>query len=228
METHFKRVIVMRQVLLSTLAFAALTGSSLAGDLPAAKSAPVAVEAAFTWTGLYLGGEGGVAWVNTTAYPATGGSIGFSRDPGLAGALAGYNYVLPNNLLIGVESDGGAVLGASQAKPTLTANTSYYADIRGRLGYIVAPQVLIYAAGGVAFGDVANGSVGNDRTGYTIGAGVDWAFVKDLIARVEYRYTDLGRGAGILGLPFAQNSNAVLVGLSYKFEPGFVPFLAKY
>ncbi|MBB4197606.1 hypothetical protein CCR94_13260 [Rhodoblastus sphagnicola] len=208
------------------LVFAALTGSALAGDLPSAKSAPAAPEPAFTWTGFYLGFEGGVDWLDTKAY-APRATYTFDRDPGLAGALGGYNYVLPNNLLLGVEANGGAILGARQAKSYGTADSSYYADIRGRLGYIAAPNVLVFAAGGVAFGDVSNRTVGSDRVGYTVGAGVDWAFVKEFVARAEYRYTDLGKSSGVLGVPFAQTSNALLVGLIYKFGSDSLPFLGK-
>jgi outer membrane immunogenic protein len=47
----------MRNILLATVAFAALTGVAFAGDLPSNKEAPVFVPPppVFTWTGFYVG-----------------------------------------------------------------------------------------------------------------------------------------------------------------------------
>jgi outer membrane immunogenic protein len=62
---------------------------------------------------------------------------------------------------------------------------------------------------------------------WTVGAGLEYAFLNNLIGRVEYRYSDFGTFsyAPAVFAPFVENhritENQVLVGLSYKF--GFGP-----
>ncbi|MCK1975216.1 outer membrane beta-barrel protein, partial [Bacillus safensis] len=69
-----------------------------------------------------------------------------------------------------------------------------------RVGYAV-DRFMPYLAGGVAFGNIKNsGSIDNigsfseskTLTGWTAGAGVDYAATDNLIVRLEYRYTDYG------------------------------------
>ena len=71
--------------------------------------------------------------------------------------------------------------------------------VRARAGYAV-DRFLPYLAGGVAFtkykvvidesGDIASDS--QSLTGWTVGAGVEYAFTDQLMGRFEYRYTDFG------------------------------------
>jgi outer membrane immunogenic protein len=71
-------------------------------------------------------------------------------------------------------------------------------NLRGRLGIAVLPTTLIYAAGGLALAEFKfrenGGPVQNSEvlTGWTIGGGIDQAFSKNLIGRVEYLYADYG------------------------------------
>jgi outer membrane immunogenic protein len=229
----------MRNILLATVALAAMTGSALAADLPSRKAAPayIAPVSAFSWTGFYVGIEGGADFLNTGFTPTGVTRIGNSRTAGLLGGVVGYNYEFPNRFVLGLEGDAGGVLGA---KRNFGANVyyndnSYFGDVRARLGYAFADRALLYVAGGVAFGDTKTGIVGgpsysNDAVGWTIGAGVDYAFTNNWIGRVEYRYTDLGRNTStLIGGRTTQDSNAVLVGLLYKFgAPEAVQVVAKY
>src|SRR5205807_4292299 len=100
----------MKKLLLAGTALAALAaGSANAADLarpPPVYRAPPPVVAYFTWTGCYVGGNGGGLWVNkdytlTAATPGVGfapfvavGSPRGSHDAsgGLGGAQAGCNY----------------------------------------------------------------------------------------------------------------------------------------
>jgi outer membrane immunogenic protein len=71
-------------------------------------------------------------------------------------------------------------------------------NIRGRIGVAVMPTTLIYAAGGLALAEFKfrenGGRIQNNEllAGWTIGGGVDQAFTKNLIGRVEYLYSDYG------------------------------------
>jgi outer membrane immunogenic protein len=201
-------------------------GAAVAADLPSIKSAPAfyAPAPVFTWTGFYAGVEGGADFLNNKG-------LGFGSSPtsGLIGGVVGYNYQI-NQFVLGLEANGGGVLGGSQAVTnaaalnpysSLRTNNSYYGDVRGRVGYAF-DRALVYAAGGVAFGDVRtaylNGpTINSNRTGYTIGAGLDYAFTNNWIGRVEYRYTDLGRNSyNAVYDRVRNNSSAVVVGLIYK------------
>ena len=72
------------------------------------------------------------------------------------------------------------------------------ASIRGRLGYAF-DRALVYATGGVAFLDldgkdktVGVNGVDYSFTGWTIGAGIDYALTDNLSIGAEYRFTDFG------------------------------------
>ncbi|MER9169401.1 outer membrane beta-barrel protein [Mesorhizobium australicum] len=91
-------------------------------------------------------------------------------------------------------------------------------------------RFLPYIAGGVAFAkyDVDNTVGGTTSrmfdktvTGWTVGAGIDYAFTDNLIGRAEYRYTDFGTARADEGVfdPFDADlsTNEVRLGLAYKF-----------
>jgi outer membrane immunogenic protein len=126
-----------------------------------------------TWTGSYVGVYGG-------ASGATGSSFGLGG--GLTGGTAGVNWQ-NGNLVFGVEGDGGwaGLTGTTNclaAVYTCTASDNWLSSARGRLGWTVMPNVLLYATAGGAFGDVreainSNGSASGDQTGWSAGAGFE-------------------------------------------------------
>jgi outer membrane immunogenic protein len=125
---------------------------------------------------------------------------------GLFGATVGYNYQL-NNIVFGVEGDwsGGRLSGSS-------LNTSNYncglscdnkitsvATLRGRLG-LAWNQFLFYGTAGGAW-ERLQASLGNPvlvsstttKSNFVWGVGAEYAFTKNLSAKVEYlRTTTLG------------------------------------
>ena len=247
----------MRKILLSTVALVAMAGVASAADLPSTKAAPVYIPPApvFTWTGFYIGVEGGGDFRN---YHDNWTGRGLNKDGGLVGGVLGYNWQF-NNFVVGLEGDAAAVLSGNEAwvyTPTgsvtvynNTLNSDYAAAIRGRLGVAAFERALFYVAGGVAFGDVkynytpvgGNGiSATQDRVGWTIGAGMDYAFTPNWIARIEYRYVDLSNGNnyywtdGASGVTINDRlrvtSNQVLGAIMYKFGPPAAPapVVAKY
>src|SRR5208283_3193433 len=99
-----------------------------------------------------------------------------------------------------------AVTGAK-----LNRDLEYFGTTRARLGYVAMPNLLAYATGGLAFGGVtesasfgqtlapsllssgtAKGSAFENRAGWTVGAGLEYALTPALSAKVEYLYYDLG------------------------------------
>jgi opacity protein-like surface antigen len=114
----------------------------------------------------------------------------------------GLGTIVPNGAFPGFY----AVTGAK-----LNRNLEYLGTVRARLGYAVLPNVLVYATGGLAYGGAnesvtlnqtlapsilaggtAKGTLFENRAGWTAGAGVEYALSRNLSAKVEYLYYDLG------------------------------------
>ena len=94
---------------------------------------------------------------------------------------------------------------------TTTAETklAWLGTVRGRLGYLPAHNFLIFATGGLAYGEVdtvttgsnlicpgsvycVTGSTSGVSTGWTGGGGFEYAFSRQWTAKAEYLFVDLG------------------------------------
>ncbi|WP_262048373.1 outer membrane protein [Bradyrhizobium sp. Bra78] len=119
----------------------------------------------------------------------------------------------------------------------LAQKLDWFGTVRGRLGVAVAPRVLFYGTGGLAYGRVStSGSVsainvggfpGADggtftpvsasfsnsttRLGWSAGAGIEGAFADNWSARLEYLHVDLGTVSGSFATPVIALSGAPLV-----------------
>jgi len=151
----------MRNTILVAAAFMmATTVASSAADLPV--KAPVAPVSAWSWTGVYIGGNigGGVAsshfddpcFTCSSATPTAGFFTG--------GAQIGYNYQFGSGL-VGVEADvngnsnfKSSVIGGDDSDAfTVRSNIDVSGTIRARAGLVVG-NTLVYATGGAAWADV--------------------------------------------------------------------------
>lgn len=221
----------------SLLAVATASAADLPSRRMAPVAAPVAFVPAFSWTGFYVGLQGGYQWASTggsyNTVPA-GVPVAYSYDPKgwLFGGHLGYNYQI-NQVVFGLEGD---VEWSNVKRSHIAAAGIYHqtqidwqASLRARLGLAV-DRALIYVTGGLAYADM-NYSQGNlglapniayskSKFGYTVGAGVEYAFTNNITGRVEYRYTDFGRvsAANAAWTDSAKtDAHAVRVGASYKF-----------
>jgi len=113
-------------------------------------------------------------------------------DGGLVGGTIGYNYQT-SALVLGVEADFDATW-ANVAAPTL-------ATVRGRIGYALG-QFMPYFTAGWADGD-------HDRSGSTLGGGVEFHLMPALSMKAEYLHVNLGRPDDIARL-----------GLNWHFNMG--------
>jgi outer membrane immunogenic protein len=101
-----------------------------------------------------------------------------------------------------------------------TRHVDWFGTVRGKLGYVPLawPNLMVYVTGGFAYGQVntyqdfmnSNGTLGirgasKVNTGWTVGTGVEYAFLPNWSAKVEYSFVDLGK-------PGAQNIPEVTVG----------------
>ena len=212
-------------IVIGSLALCALAGNATAADLPT--KAPPSVLAAYDWSGFYAGGHIGYAWgTSDWSTPGNSGALNLSQgfdafsESGsfFEGLQAGYNYMLPNRIVVGVEADttfpafrnlDGLSIGGSTTffSPVAGALESYSetmlasGTVRGRIGY--APgNWLIYATGGVAWTydqlTLTQHTTGNSdmpflwRFGFAAGAGVEAPVAPHWTARLEYLFTDYG------------------------------------
>ena len=110
----------MRGLLIVGVSLIALADRAAADDITVTKAAPIPSSAtsAYDWSGFYAGGHLGYAWGSsnwTASTPATtsSGSLNlyqpFDAFKGTGsffeGLQAGYNYMLPNRVVIGAEAD---------------------------------------------------------------------------------------------------------------------------
>lgn len=180
---------------------------------PVAEAVPV-----FTWSGPYAGIRGGGSWVSGD-FSISGESRSRSFDGGLFGGFLGYNWQLQNNVVLGIEGDLNYNWNKNSVAPGVDAGTDVSGSVRGRVGYAF-DRALLYGTGGweATSGYVDTGSGKDSKTfnGWTLGAGVDYAFTDKIFGRLEYRYTDFGN-KNIDGVKVDLNQNAVVVGLGVKF-----------
>jgi len=224
---------MFKKILLTSAAVVAMSGAAFAADLPTTKGPAVYTPPPppiFTWTGLYIGGQ--VGYEFGRAFEADVAS--YSPNGVVGGGHLGYNYQL-GQFVVGVEGD---VNGSSYRGGNGIAFSKSPIDgsVRGRLGYAF-DRALIYATGGVAFGDFQYRDIGgsipyNVRVGWTAGGGLEYAIDNNWSLRAEYRYTDYGRyfyATPFLGADSTrQIDHRVQAGFSYKFDLLGAPVVSKY
>lgn len=183
-------------------------------------------------------GAGNTAGV-TTANPSPSGAV--------IGGQIGCDYEFPSSFVIGVE---GAVSGSTMKASKLVglplgnpgdtalvqANTDFIPSLTARIGYAF-DNVLVYARGGAALAgdkfEVSGGSFQgapfdfrglDNRFGWTVGGGVDWAFSQHWSTFLEYDYYQFGHGSilmldginGFSGLvDVRQNVQVVKAGVNF-------------
>ncbi len=230
----------MKRILLAAALALAAGGQALAADLPQpgpppprapATYVPVPVPV-FSWTGIYVGVNGGYAFGTSNwsvPLPATGN---FSTSGFLAGGTIGGNYQW-GQFVLGIEGDGAwtNLTGTTYTNCGVgcTTHSDWLATVRGRAGYAF-DRFMVYGTGGGAFGNL-QGAAGvlpfssSTQTGWTAGGGVEFAFTPSLTAKVEYLYVDLGTQSCAAGncskggppTTVSLTENVVRAGINYKF-----------
>jgi outer membrane immunogenic protein len=228
----------MKKLFLASAALVAIAAGSptFAADLPArmpAYKAPIAAPVAFSWTGCYLGahiggGFGEKRWSSGGVEFANHNTDGF-----IGGGQLGCNYQT-GQFVFGVEGDASwaDLTGSSidTLNPTVTTRSKvdFLATATGRAG-IAYDRALFYVKGGAAWAhdkfstDSLGGTFSADQTrwGWTVGAGIEYAFAPNWSAKVENNFMDFDKKTvnGIFAIPvdIDQNIHAVKVGINYKF-----------
>jgi outer membrane immunogenic protein len=221
----------MKKILIGAL-LAGVATSAFAADLPTRKGpppAPYAPPPIFTWTGFYLGVNGGGGWASLRH------NDGVFRGPsgGLGGVTAGYNYQI-GQFVAGLEGDfdWGDISSRRTLDPAGSfgkINMSEFATARARLG-VAFDRALLYVTGGYAGAEVhsrlldaTTATFTSDdswRNGYVVGAGLEYAFTQNVSAKAEYLFSQVGGTtlatptyAGRTGLDIS----LVRAGINYRF-----------
>jgi len=219
----------MKRLLVAGVGLLALAGAAAAADLPPAPGnyykAPAFVPP-YSWTGFYLGvnGGGGLGWSN---WDTAGG---FHTDGGVVGGTVGYNYQI-GHAVIGGEGDidwssiSGSTSSAGCPAGCSTGN-SWLSTVRARVGY-AADRFMPYVTGGAAFGNInatTPGLAGGNATnaGWTVGGGLEVAIAGSWSAKAEYLFVDLGKfncgiGCGAASDNVSFNTSLIRGGFNYRF-----------
>ena len=228
---------MVRSALLGLAAAGALlfgAGTAGAEGLPdRIKDSPYRPNSDMRWSGFYVGIQGGYGWGDTEHHQGGLSTGTFDISGGLAGVTWGTNWQR-GNVVYGLESDFsfssidgdtavGCGLGFTCFTDIRTLSTS-----RVRLGYAM-DRSLVYVTGGLAYGNVRAGirdAVDDDETrfGWTLGAGIEWAFAPRWSLKAEYLHVDLGdrrnySSGGSVDVDIT--ADIARVGLNYNLGPEF-------
>jgi outer membrane immunogenic protein len=198
-------------------AFISLTATSAFAADMAVKARPVVPPPVYSWTGCYIGAEGGGAWGRSQTRLATTGEQfqnPFDISGGIAGGEWGCNYQV-GQLVWGYEGDfswtnkkGTAFDGLTTGNPQIpiTVEERWLSTQRARFGW-AWDRFMLFATAGVAFNEgrwtaallpqagfnpAFNATDSMNHTGWVVGVGAEYAIGANWTVKGEYLYTDLG------------------------------------
>ncbi len=257
-----KEIAMNYKVLMSTSASALgvlAAPGAFAADLPVRGPAPAPVFAAplLTWTGFYVGVNGGGIFSDTQERYHVGvdscraideaACFGNNNSGALLGLTLGYN-MQSGNIVYGIEGDIAAVFGSdftNTALPGLTIDSKQemkgLATLRARLGYSTG-SALFYITGGFAAVNMKNaflpasGYVGSKSSwdwAPVAGAGVEYMFTRNWSAKIEGLYiwntsNSVVDPAGPKGYRTKADHFVVRAGINYRFGGSAAPVVARY
>ena len=161
------------------------------------------------------------------------GDYGESNAGFIGGGQIGYNYRISKRTVVGVETDIQGTIGGSGTSTLANAGGSalvpgatlfsglnstqrldWIGTARARAGYLFLPNALLYATGGLAYGQTslatgiqtfsvnaagvptgfsaASGATSPTRVGWTVGGGVEFMFWNNWSVKGEYLHYNLG------------------------------------
>lgn len=190
------------------------------------------------WNGFYGGLSLGGRWADvdwkTTAVSVpnpvdtTTNTANYDSSAFRVGGFLGHNWQVAPLWVAGIEADlgwannkkrqaaipgtHGPIIGSptpgALANDNTTVELKWDGSLRGRVGYLVSPETLLYLSGGLAWqkievsascivgGWCSSGNLSQSnrqtRSGWALGAGVERVVSNNWVMRAEYRYADYG------------------------------------
>ncbi len=160
----------------------AVASAALAGAAWAMGASSASAQAPVSWTGFYVGANAGYAWRDQSVAmggndPATQALIGvatplsgfspggYDADGAFGGFQFGYNWQFAPQWLVGIEADIqlSSLSGRSSSRYAIAGfpfvndahdQVDWFGTVRGRLGFLMTPNLLLYGTGGFAYGRV--------------------------------------------------------------------------
>jgi outer membrane immunogenic protein len=163
---------------------------------------PFSTPVSFSDTNFRVSGYFGYNWQFATWLLGIEGDFGWAdnkvTNAGIPGTFDGFGALF-----------GPGPLAATLAVDASQIKADWDASIRGRIGFLAGPSVLLYATGGAAWLNVEasasclgtlaswcvavrSESFSKTLFGWTVGGGIEWMFAPNWIARGEYRFSDYG------------------------------------
>jgi outer membrane immunogenic protein len=207
----------MFRTLCATAIVALSATTALAADY--AREVPPTAALTFNWTGCYFGAHLGGGASEDRTINSAGGTLDFGAGGFIGGGQAGCDHQFASNWVVGAEGRAaGSSLSSQHAShvvfPALGVavpsqfglKNDFLGSITARFGYAYGSGWLFYGRGGVAWthekidegyinpatGVAVDPSASVMRTGWTLGAGVEWAFAPRWSANADYNYHDFG------------------------------------
>jgi outer membrane immunogenic protein len=218
---------------------------------------PVVYDWSGFYIGGHIGGLWGEKdWVDVTVPALPVALLSHEVSGFLAGAQAGFNFQ-SGAFVFGIEgqwswtnADGEHTcvqpIVVVAVIPGINCRTEmdWVATVAGRIGYAFN-NVLFYAKGGLALASeeftvlttgagivpVVVGTAGDDtRTGWMVGAGIEYGFTPNWSAKIEYNFMDFGSeqfnfldpvtGLSVALIDIDQHVHVVKAGINYRFNWG--------
>ena len=196
----------------TVLTMAVAAGTAVAADLPRGPAPYYSPASVYNWSGFYAGLNIGYEWGKVT-------NSGFKPSGFAGGAQAGYNWE-SGQFVLGGETDI-QYSGADDTFAPYKFSNPWFGTLRGRAG-IALNNILLYATGGLAYGELKGELSGLSETkthiGWAGGLGMEVGLTPSWSARVEYLYMDLGsRAFSITGGDNGLQASMLRFGVNYHF-----------
>lgn len=236
---------------LTAAAFAPLAHAADLPVPAAPAPAPVYYHPAiYDWTGIYIGGHVGAGLTENTFNPIGGGTLagvptGSTNVNGagfIGGAQVGVNYEFAP-WVVGLEvswtssninqSGVGSTTAVAGNQLQETVNPQWFGAATARAGY-ANDAWLYYVKGGVGWvkdnytqtnlllaTTVGTSTLTDNRTGYTVGAGIEYGLTENFSAKVEYDFYDFGKtnyNFAFAPMSVSNNIHTFLFGMNYRFN----------
>jgi len=233
----------MKKFLVAVFSCLAFESASAADLVPDYQVRPAVL---YSWSGFYAGIHLGATWGTKTWFDINtlSSDVSYSTNGILGGVQAGWNYQT-GVIVFGVDGDlagtstrgsGNVAINNPPTIGTVTSNQHWVATLTGRIG-VANDRTFYYVKGGLALsgedhrlaqlveGVTQRQTVQDNRGGFVVGFGAEFAVWQNWTAKLEYNYMDFGKKTvvfpglqGDSGTTLDQQVHVVKLGLNYLFH----------